>query len=204
MFIDYGNTSKSNDLRKLPEYLENILPCAIHCSLQQEVVPNVSPNTSSTIIKESEFKSYFDDKLTHLWNFELVESSVDVTIVRIFYDVECEQEIMVINDVDEKLPSVTAEKSESVIDNITMPVICAEICWFVSITNFYIQPESRSNEKDMITNELLLADSFPVLHNPKVDAICAAKFSEDDCYYRAQIMAVNEDGGKFFCNFFFK
>jgi hypothetical protein len=64
-----------------------------------------------------------------------------------------------------------------------------------SIDDFYVQLE-----EEQIKLELILAvldrdhGNFEKIDDPKVDQIVAAKFNEDNCWYRARIESIETDG----------
>lgn len=78
------------------------------------------------------------------------------------------------------------EAKDSAQDSST--VVCAQLCWSILSTDFYVHPDDRKTECDLIAAQLVAADTFPTISYPAVGSIVAAKFVDDDLYYRAKIL----------------
>jgi tudor domain-containing protein 1/4/6/7 len=67
-----------------------------------------------------------------------------------------------------------------------------------SLSEFYIQMDDDSNHLEILASYLMDAESdiseFPELQTIQLDTSCIARFNEDNLWYRAKVMAENEDG----------
>lgn len=203
LFIDYGNKSIATDLRALPEHIQKAypFPCAIHCTLQAACQrPNVVP------ISVNEFASVAVDRLRH---FQLIDTNIRPSVVRMFKDPQCEQEIMVTNEaVVHK--SVQPKKDQGNVETVqvienALKVISLEegltpllvrgiICFANSSSDFYVQPESRGADGNFITEHLISAATFPQATDLKAGDLCAAQFVDDNNYYRAKVIGPKNNG----------
>lgn len=202
LFIDYGNKSIATDLRALPEHIQKAhpFPCAIHCTLQAASQrPNVVP------ISENEFAADLVDRLCH---FQLIDVNVSPIVVRMFKDAQCEQEIVVTDEVilatsiqskndqdNVETVQLTENATELTPEGDPIPlVVRGIICYSNTSSDFYVQPESRGADGNYITEQLASAATFPEATDLKAGDLCAAQFVDDNNYYRAKVIGPKDNG----------
>lgn len=120
LFVDYGNTAKSVDLRILPDQLLSVLPTAIHCALQSSIdVQQLQEDSPFT-----EFIKTFGGNTCH---FQLIDTSITPSIVRMFSDPECVHEILATppaatanesSDLDIVIETIEDKTTESIVDDV--------------------------------------------------------------------------------------
>lgn len=65
------------------------------------------------------------------------------------------------------------------------------LSWALSSDDFYLQHKCRSEEGERMTQRLTSAPAFGVMNDPHVGDLCAARFVDDDAFYRARVLAVD-------------
>ena len=73
---------------------------------------------------------------------------------------------------------------------ITVPAV---VSWVVSAQEFYIQLKDKVPEIEQMTEKLVTASEFPACQDFSAGASCAAMFTEDGSWYRAEIMKESGD-----------
>lgn len=206
LFIDYGNKSIATDLRALPEHIQKSFPCAIHCTLQAASQrPNVVP------ISADEFTKVTAELVNRLCHFQLIDANISPSVVRMFKDAQCEQEVVVTNEVvlpkpiqpkndQDNVETVQLKENATDLIEVTpekdLPpmVVRGIICWANSSSDFYVQPESRGVDGNFITEQLINAATFPQAIDLNAGDVCTAQFVDDDNYYRAEVIGPKDNG----------
>lgn len=85
--------------------------------------------------------------------------------------------------------SISSNDIEPIRDD---PLIDAFIIYGTSPTNFYIQLNDSTEMIKNVIDKLLDADQFPLISEPHVDLLCIAKCTDDNLYYRAKILSIND------------
>lgn len=205
-FIDFGNTATTTELRTLPDNLRIIPTWAIQCQ--------VRPTTDGEL-SEADFTALVPKLSDNITYIQVVDAGVHPNIVRLFRDIQCNQEITV------KAPTPLSPNSQNLINENAQPgdigmfkdiifaaandatdrieandtaevdsgkIIYAQLCWSNLSTDFYVLPDDRKTEFDLIAAQLTAADTFPTIQYPVVGSVIAAKFVEDNVYYRAKAL----------------
>lgn len=207
LFIDYGNKSIATDLRALPDHIlrDYPYPCAIHCTLQAaHLRPDVHP------ISVDEFSSLSDEIFNRLCHFQLIEADSSPSVVRMFKDAQCEQEIVVTNatavpkstesqvdaacvELVQLTENVIPIEVQPLVDQSNPIVVSGLICWANSSSDFYVQPESRSADGKFIVEQLVGATEFSQATDLQIGDLCAAQFADDEIFYRAKVIVHNDN-----------
>ncbi|XP_012223207.2 maternal protein tudor isoform X2 [Linepithema humile] len=176
IYIDYGNSAVSTEIRTIPDDLANIPPLSRKCCLElpshikewseqaREEFINLSAEGATIflldVLKEQEKSSV---KLTYNG-----QNVADILAGM------CEQHSPVI---EERLPPLGEENSPNVvISHINDP------------SEFWIQTESNMNELEVMSDRLQDAESFLTLNDLSIGTVCAARYPEDGYWYRAKIV----------------
>lgn len=188
--IDFGNEVTSTDLRVLPEALHHFEPCAMRCSL-------ATPTTESDVVRlsETEFENVvYALKCCYAVIVEEERPSKDSTVVRLFRDAECLDEIKVAEAAAAAVVTTTSETTKPSATDEEMQL--GEVCWSLSSVDFYVQMADQRDALNDVAERLENAATFPTMTDPTVGSICAAHF--DGAYYRAKVLRQVADGGGFF------
>lgn len=211
-FIDYGNSAVATDLRQLPESLQNLPEMVAHCRLQTDVTTAVDQYSAEPSLTMDQFRNLINaDVALHI---RLIDINTKPNVVRLFLDAELTKEIRV---EDEDLMSSCASMSlhEGNVDSSTdggaideaneeaengfgaeetVDAVEAFLSWFVSSEDFYLQDKHRSEWGDQLVERLVDANGFAALTDRNVGDLCAARFVDDDAFYRARILSVDQSG----------
>ncbi|XP_024937429.1 maternal protein tudor isoform X2 [Cephus cinctus] len=182
IYIDYGNSAISTEIRTIPEDLAAIPPLSRKCCLPlPEGVAKWSPESCAKfdeiaangatiflleVIKEGETSEV---KLT-LENENIVDKLVLL----------CERQLPVI---EERLPPLGEENSPNVV-----------VSHVNSPSEFWTQAESCIAELEVMADRLIDAQSFLPLTTFEEGTICAGTYPEDGQWYRAKILSHSENG----------
>ncbi|XP_074643884.1 protein tudor-like [Tubulanus polymorphus] len=190
-FIDYGNCEEKDihQLKELNAQIAKAPAFAINCSLGSSI-PDTSDNTDK-LFRATDTKELFATFNNNIAPYELEIFDGDTDIKQLFTGSsvgsvnESAQRVV---EQGEFYPSrtLTSDKQTGFITHVESP------------REFYIQLESESDQLDKITDEL--ADKYSSLdelayrlYSPVINQVCAAKFSEDDCWYRSEIIEMAGD-----------
>jgi len=179
IYVDYGNSAVSTDIRAIPEDLATIPPLSRKCCL--ELPPRIREWSERT--REEFIKLSADGATTFLLDVlreqetSLVKLTLDgQNVADILADICCEQDLPLV--IEERLPPLGEENSPNVVvSHINGP------------GEFWIQAESSINELEVMSDRLRDAESFVTLNSFDIGTICAAKYPEDGHWYRAKIIA---------------
>lgn len=182
IYIDYGNSATSNEIRAIPPDLADIPPLSRKCRL---VMPEGITEWSEKACEE--FITLAADGAT-IFLLDVMEED-ETSLVKLTLDGKnvtdilanfCERYLPII---EERLPPLGEENSPNV---------------FVSRINspeeFWIQTETSETDLDTMFERLEAAPSFLPLSTFEIGTICAANYSEDGQWYRAQILSHSEEG----------
>ncbi|KAL1128881.1 hypothetical protein AAG570_013415 [Ranatra chinensis] len=162
-FVDYGNVATVTDLRAPPsEEIKTVKPMASHCSLGLDKL-------NDSVV--SQFMELTDNQIFGL----TVIREGDPKIV----DLECVNDGTKLRDkLVAKVPPTSRLPSGKVF-----------VSHCDSPQNFYIQENSKSDLLDTVQDSLVEAQTFPMLEQLEKGDIVAAKFPEDESWYRAEILS---------------
>ncbi|XP_033209193.1 maternal protein tudor isoform X2 [Belonocnema kinseyi] len=195
LFIDYGNTSVTNQIRAFPEDLLSLAPFARRCSLQ---LPNHAQEWPEDAFDQ--FCQLAGDGIVPFFLDVLEENEIQVVnlicgkesiagklvpeetrITCTSSDVEANFEIEATSEIEASLPPTKVDLISVYISQLSSP------------SEFWIQEEKNFDAIQKMEDSLLEADGFSQL---KVEAglICAAKFPADSLWYRAKVLSQDESG----------
>ncbi|XP_070160956.1 protein tudor isoform X1 [Polyergus mexicanus] len=182
IYIDYGNSAVSTEIRTIPEDLANTSPLSRKCCLQ--LPPQIKEWSEQAC---EEFIKLAADGAT-IFLLDVLKDE-DTSLVKLTLDGQniadilasmCEQHLPVI---EERLPPLGEENSPNVVvSHINNP------------NEFWIQAESSISELEVMSDRLRDAESFLALNNFDIGTICVARYPEDGCWYRAKIITRCETG----------
>ncbi|XP_072754733.1 protein tudor isoform X2 [Anoplolepis gracilipes] len=182
IYIDYGNSAVSTEIRAIPEDLANISPLSRKCCLQ--LPPQIKEWSQQA---REEFVRLAADGAT-IFLLDVLKDQ-ETSLVKLTLDGQnvtdilasmCERHSPVI---EERLPPLGEENSPNVV-----------VSHINSPNEFWIQAESSISELEVMSDRLRDAESFLALNNLDIGTICAARYPEDECWYRARIIARCEIG----------
>ncbi|XP_015430080.1 PREDICTED: maternal protein tudor [Dufourea novaeangliae] len=181
IYIDYGNSATSTEIRAIPADLTNVPPLSRKCRL---VMPEGITEWSETACEE--FVRLAADGATIFLLDVLTDD--DTSLVKLTLNDEnvtdmlakfCQYHPPI---TEERLPPLGEENSPNVF-----------ITRVSSLDEFYIQAESSTTDSNMMLERLQAAPSFLPLNTFEVGTICAAKFLDDGNWYRAKILSHSGD-----------
>lgn len=182
IFVDYGNSSVSTEIRALPEDLAGVPLLSRKCCL--ELPSNVKGWSNEACDKFIELAAegatifileVLKEQETSTVKLTLDNQNVADTLAGL-----CEQHSPV---TEERLPPLGEENSPNVmVSHINSP------------DEFWIQAESSISELEVMSERLRDAQSFLTLTTFDVGTVCAALYPEDEYWYRAKIVARREEG----------
>ncbi|CAK9800681.1 Maternal protein tudor [Anthophora plagiata] len=182
IYIDYGNSATSTEIRAIPEDLANIPPLSRKCHLTMpEGITEWSQKACEEFIKlAADGATIFLLDVLKEDETSLVKLTLDGKNVTDILANFCECYLPII---EERLPPLGEENSPNVfISRIDSP------------DEFWIQTESSITDLNMMAERLQAAPSFLPLSTSEIDTICVAKYSEDDQWYRAKILSHSKHG----------
>ncbi|XP_043252575.1 tudor domain-containing 6-like isoform X3 [Colletes gigas] len=186
IYIDYGNSATSTEIRAIPPDLADVPPLSRKCCL---VMPNGITEWSEQAC--AEFINLAADGAT-IFLLDVLKED-DTSTVKLTLDGEnvtdllakfCEHYPPII---EERLPPLGEENSPNVyISRINSP------------DEFWIQTESCTTDLNIMLDRLKAASSFHPLNTIEIGAIHAAKYLEDGLWYRAKILSHSENSTEVF------
>ncbi|XP_012059363.1 PREDICTED: maternal protein tudor-like [Atta cephalotes] len=182
IYIDYGNSAISTEIRTIPEDLANIPPLSRKCCLElPSQVAEWSEQAREKFVKlAADGATIFLLDVLKDQETSLVKLTLDGQNVADILGNMCEQNLPV---VEERLPPLGEENSPNVmVSHINCP------------NEFWIQAESSISELEVMSDRLRDAESFLTLNNLDVGMVCAARYPEDGYWYRAKIVGHCEEG----------
>ncbi|XP_014611434.1 PREDICTED: maternal protein tudor isoform X1 [Polistes canadensis] len=182
LYIDYGNSAVSTEIRAIPEDLVKIPPLSRRCCLAlPEDIKEWSDEACQEFIKlAADGATIFLLDVLKEQETSLVKLTLDDIDVADLLAVFCKQQV---TNIEERLPPLGEENSPNVvISHVNTPA------------EFWVQAEASMAELEIISDRLQDAPSFLPLTNLKNGTICAAKYPEDEEWYRAQILSQDENG----------
>lgn len=182
IYIDYGNSAVSTEIRAIPEDLANISPLSRKCCLQlpPQIKEWSEPAHEEFVKLAADGATIFLLDVLKDEETSLVKLTLDGQNVADILASMCEQHVPVI---EERLPPLGEENSPNVV-----------VSHINSPDEFWIQAESSISELEVMSDRLRDAESFLALNNLDIGTICAAPYPEDGCWYRAKIIARCETG----------
>lgn len=182
IYIDYGNSAVSTEIRAIPEDLASTPPLSRKCCLElPSQVKEWSEQAREEFVKlAADGATIFLLDVLKEQETSLVKLTLDGQNVANILGSMCEQNSPVI---EERLPPLGEENSPNVmVSHINSP------------NEFWIQAESSISELEVMSDCLRDAESFLTLNSLDVGTVCAARYPEDGYWYRAKIIAYREEG----------
>ncbi|XP_043284054.1 tudor domain-containing 6 isoform X2 [Venturia canescens] len=187
IYIDYGNSAISTEIREIPDDVASQPAYSKKCSL---ALPEGIEQWSEEACIE--FVKIAADGVT-IFHPEILEEREDTSIVRLTQQgkdiVEtlaelCNPHMPII---EERLPPLGEENSPNVlVSHVNSP------------SDFSVQAQNSITELETMVDHLVAAESFLPLDKIEEGIICAAKFPEDDQWYRAKILSHGDAGTEVF------
>ncbi|XP_057327962.1 maternal protein tudor-like isoform X2 [Microplitis mediator] len=177
IYIDYGNTAVTAELRDLPDDLKTLAPLSRHCRL-------ASPGNVEQWPCEAyqEFIKLVDNGLTE-FKMNIIDEADDISTVQLLLGDEDVAEKL--NQYCNKSVPVIEERLSPLGEETTPNVMISHV---ISPSEFWIQAENKITELESMAIRLSDADNYlPLGSLNEIGVICAAKFPEDDQWYRAKV-----------------
>ncbi|XP_076380024.1 protein tudor isoform X1 [Megalopta genalis] len=185
LYIDYGNSAISTEIRAIPDDLTNVPPLSRKCRL---VMPEGVTEWSQEACKEfvklaADGATIFlldvvnddhDDNDTSLVKLTLIHENVTDLLAKF-----CQHYPPII---EERLPPLGEENSPNVF-----------VTRVNSLDEFYVRTESSTADLNIMLDRMRTAYDFLPLNTIKDNIICAAKFPDDGEWYRAKILSHSGD-----------
>lgn len=182
IYIDYGNSATSTEIRAIPADLAEIPPLSRKCCL---VMPEEITEWSEKACEE--FIALAADGAT-IFLLDVIKED-ETSLVKLTLDDKNVTDILANfcqrypSIIEERLPPLGEENSPNVfISRINTP------------DEFWIQTESNTTDLNMMIDRLKTASTFLPLNTFEIGTICAANYSEDNQWYRAKILSHSENG----------
>ncbi|KOC69222.1 Maternal protein tudor [Habropoda laboriosa] len=182
IYIDYGNSATSTEIRAIPADLANIPPLSRKCHLTMpEGITEWSQKACEEFIKlAADGATIFLLDVLKEDETSLVKLTLDGKNVTDILANFCECYLPII---EERLPPLGEENSPNVfISHINSP------------DEFWIHTESSITDLNMMSERLQAAPSFLPLSTFEIDTICVAKYSVNNQWCRAKILSHSEHG----------
>lgn len=192
LYIDYGNTAVTNQIRELPQNIAELPPLAKKCTLR---LP--SDNKSWSEEAEAKFseiaalgETVFVVELKELGEHVTIDLFVDGK--NILEDLEplCEKKLPGTEDLN---VSVCTSMHLSINEPDLSQAIEAVISHVNTPYNFYIQLASNLAKIDSI-NDTIVETPIKRIEMPVLGTLCGAYFEEYDTYYRGLINRCTDVG----------
>ncbi|XP_011311904.1 maternal protein tudor isoform X2 [Fopius arisanus] len=180
IYIDYGNSAVSTEIRQIPEDLAAIPPLSRKCCLP---LPEGIEQWSEKACEE--FSRMADDGAT-IFILDVIEEGETSKVKLILEGVDISIDLI---GLCEK-PVATIEERLSPLGEETSPNVV--VSHAVSPSEFWLQADCKIAELELMAEPLINAQSFLPLTTLSEGTICAAKFPEDNHWYRAKILCHSE------------
>ncbi|XP_046743365.1 maternal protein tudor [Diprion similis] len=182
LYIDYGNSAVSTEIRTIPEDLAAVPPLSRKCCLKlPSGVKEWSANASEKFVElAADGATIFLLDVVEEGETSVVNLSLDGVNVADQLTQYCE----VLPVIDERLPPLGEENSPNVV-----------VSHVNSPSEFWTQAESSIIELEIMAGRLLDAQSLLPLNTFDKGTICAAKFPDDGEWYRSKILSHSEGVG---------
>ncbi|XP_076658151.1 protein tudor isoform X2 [Halictus rubicundus] len=189
LYIDYGNSATSTEIRAIPEDLMNVPPLSRKCRLiMPDGITEWSERACEEFVKLAAYGATIflldvlnedhDENDTSLVRLTLIDEDVSDILAKF-----CQYYPPII---EERLPPLGEENSPNVF-----------ITRINSLDEFYIQTESSTADLNMMLNKLEAAQDFLPLNKFEDGTLCAAKFP-NGAWYRAKIFSHSGDSATAF------
>ncbi|XP_063978120.1 maternal protein tudor-like isoform X2 [Diachasmimorpha longicaudata] len=180
IYIDYGNSAVSTEIRQIPEDLAAIPPLSRKCCLP---LPEGVEHWSQKACEE--FTKMADDGAT-IFILEVIEEGETSKVKLILDDSDISEQLGELCDkpvavIEERLSPLGEETSPNVV-----------VSHVVSPHEFWLQADYKMADLDLMAEHLENAHSLLPLNNLSEGTICAARFPEDNLWYRAKILCHSE------------
>ncbi|ALC42057.1 tud, partial [Drosophila busckii] len=178
--IDYGHTLVCQQLYQLPESVLNLAPLALRCQLQLPALPDVSEQQL-----EAAFATLLEQHFGEVYELqsplnEQDSSSLQLVELSVNYKQLAQELVNLLAGVQ---PALEVQLHNCI------------VVQYDDAKSFYVQMEQDVPALEQLTDKLLDAEQqlqpFTAL---QVGALCVAQFPEDEVYYRAEIVALLDDG----------
>lgn len=180
IYIDYGNSSISTDIRTIPEDLAVIPPLSRKCCLElPSQIKEWSEEACEEFVKlAADGATIFHLEILKEQEISVIKLTIDDQNVADILALKCEQ----LPVIEERLPPLGEENLPNVV-----------LSYIYSPDEFWIQAESDISELEVMSDRLGNAESFLTLNNHAIGTVCAAIYPEDGYWYRAKIIERNEN-----------
>ncbi|XP_015114623.1 maternal protein tudor isoform X2 [Diachasma alloeum] len=180
IYIDYGNSAVSTEIRQIPEDLAAIPPLSRKCCLP---LPEGVEQWSEKACEE--FSRMADDGAT-IFILEVVEEGETSKVKLILEEKDISEEL---GELCEKPVAVIEERLSPLGEETSPNVVVSHV---VSPSEFWLQADYKMADLDVMADHLENAHSFLPLNTLSEGTICAARFPEDNLWYRAKILCHSE------------
>lgn len=192
LFVDYGNTFTTSDVRSLPQNIAELPHMAKKCALR---MPSTIQSWSDEA--QAKFQEIFDSGAT-VFTVRLVEPTNRTTIIELLIgDKNICDELAALCPANAAIEHLLEDNEATVVNQTEPTVVPAaapiEECVQAYVTHaespqdFYIQLDSKTAELNEMV-QLMLGDFIPIDRTSvNCDDIYAAAF-EDGAYYRCRVV----------------
>ncbi|XP_034942181.1 maternal protein tudor-like isoform X2 [Chelonus insularis] len=174
LYVDYGNSALSTEIREIPDDLTIIPPLSRKCKL---VLPDGIKEWSEEACQE--FIKMSNDGAT-IFIMDIVEEG-ETSVVTLTLDGE---------DIVNHLVKFCKKSKPVTSDNFKI-VLVSHIS---SPNEFWVHEKDSLDDLDTMTQKLLHARDFPLVEEVKEGELCVAEFPEDTCWYRAEVLSHGDTG----------
>ncbi|GLV42845.1 tudor [Carabus blaptoides fortunei] len=193
LYIDYGNseTLPLTNLRSLHPQFYNTHELALNCGLNlKEISDDLTAKLTELTVDKSELKAVIFYAETG-WLVDLFDGETSINQALIDLNLAAVLEADVAKSVEAHEVDVTLEVAETHVDEIRTSITITHVD---SPSEFYVQ--LVANEKSIADLQADLQErtsTLPELEGADLGVLCAAKYSVDEQWYRAEVLDADAD-----------
>lgn len=176
LFFDYGNSSATTELRRLPEDLLTMPPLAKCCSL-----PLLKGKKDWSTAAQEKFIERVGDGNTR-FQVEILEEGDTAVVSLLNGGQRMEEELMNLCTGIDEVSTVYVQPCK----------LYACVSHVISPSEFWIQLEESQSHLEEVTSKLNESEGLPILNEIDEGVLCVAQFPENGNWYRACILSRNE------------
>ncbi|XP_071555768.1 protein tudor isoform X1 [Temnothorax nylanderi] len=198
LYMDYGNSAVTEDLRVLPEDIVNIPTLSKRCTLETDIVTWSKQACDKFKELAAEGATMFQFETLNENDPMLVRLSLNETnVIDLLSECENVPKMEEVTETEVENTAIDTEKQQETVLHESQPINDSPnvmVSYVNSPSEFWIQAESSISELEVMSDRLRDADSFLTLKTLDVGTVCAARYPEDGDWYRAKIIALCEEG----------
>ena len=199
-YVDYGNVAVTKDLRAIPDDLAAIKPLSKKCRLAKPDGVEHWPHGIN-----EEFNKLAADGAT-VFLLDVIEEG-ETNLVKLTHEdkdvamellEQCNQHHSKPEDegivIEEAKTIITEERPSPIGEENSIATDVCTVSYVTSPAEFWVQKKSHYGDLDQVCDSLIEAEMFDAVSEIKEGKILAAKFHEDNLWYRSKVLSHGEKG----------